>query len=268
MSANVNPNPTPETNAVATPVWHPEIGPDGLPRESPVIAYTEQKIEEEQLQLQKYIQENYSKIRDVERELANLSMEMKLTSGPKKAALEHMRKKIEISNEKICLAKQKEELTRKAWEEASKAVKDEEAFKQKLCEDLNNLVQESSNAQLARLEELKRRLEALNPSRSSISVPINAIPLEHSASNRTQDAASGTGSVQVANGSSGQISSQGNAGHAPITNGNQGLPPDNEGRGKKKTVQGRGKGIGAVPKGRGSAAPGWTGAGFDVDGRS
>ena len=27
-----------------------------------------------------------------------------------------------------------------AWEEASKAVKDEEAFKQKLCEDLNNLV--------------------------------------------------------------------------------------------------------------------------------
>lgn len=33
----------------------------------------------------RYIQENYSKIRDVERELANLTMEMKLTSGPKKA---------------------------------------------------------------------------------------------------------------------------------------------------------------------------------------
>lgn len=269
MAANVSPSPIVETNAVASPVLHPEIGPDGLPRESPVIAYTEKIIEEEQLQLQKYIQENYSKIRDVERELANLSMEMKLTSGPKKAALEHMRRKIEISNEKIRLAKQKEELARKAWEEASKAVKDEEAFKQTLCEDLSNLVQESSNAQLARLEELKRRLEALNPSRSPTSVPIDAIPLGHSPSNRTQDAALGTGSGQVANGSTGQISSQGNAGHAPITDGNLELSPDNEGRGKKKTVlQGRGKGIGAVPKGRGSAAPGWTGAGFDVDGRS
>lgn len=33
----------------------------------------------------RYIEENYSKIRDVERELASLSMEMKLTAGPKKA---------------------------------------------------------------------------------------------------------------------------------------------------------------------------------------
>lgn len=33
----------------------------------------------------RYIEENYSKIRDVERELANLSMEMKLTAGPKRA---------------------------------------------------------------------------------------------------------------------------------------------------------------------------------------
>lgn len=33
----------------------------------------------------RYIEENYSKIRDVERELSNLTMEMKLTAGPKKA---------------------------------------------------------------------------------------------------------------------------------------------------------------------------------------
>lgn len=33
----------------------------------------------------RYIEENYSKIRDVERELANLNLEMKLTAGPKKA---------------------------------------------------------------------------------------------------------------------------------------------------------------------------------------
>ncbi|KAG6754443.1 hypothetical protein POTOM_042482 [Populus tomentosa] len=42
-----------------------------------------------------------------------------------------------------------------------------------------------------------------------------------------------------------------------------------EGRGKKKVhFQGRGRRIGAVPKGGGFAQPGWTVAGFDVDGRS
>ncbi|KAL3650464.1 aci13 [Castilleja foliolosa] len=117
----------------------PEIGPDGLARESPAIAYTEKIIEEEQLQLRKYIEENYTKIRDVERELANLSMEMKLTAGPKKAALEHLRKKIEISTERIHVAKLKEGEAKKAWEAAAKAVQDEEAIKQKLCEDLSSL---------------------------------------------------------------------------------------------------------------------------------
>ncbi|XP_059629397.1 uncharacterized protein LOC132271906 isoform X2 [Cornus florida] len=158
-------------NTKTNPSLLPEIGPDGLAREAPVIAYTEKIIAEEQVQLRKYIEENYSKIRDVERELTNLSMEMKLTAGPKKAALEHMRKKIEMSTERIRVAKLKEEQAHKAWEAASKAVKDEEAIKQKLCEDLSNLVQESSSTQFARLEELKRRLEALNPSRSSNSVP-------------------------------------------------------------------------------------------------
>ncbi|XP_037491941.1 uncharacterized protein LOC105648536 isoform X2 [Jatropha curcas] len=153
----------------SNPSLLPEIGPDGLAREAFVIAYTEKIIEEEQLQLKKYIEENYSKIRDVERELASLNMEMKLTAGPKKAALEHLRKKIEMSTERIRAARQKEEQARKAWEAATKAVQDEEAIKQKLCEDLNQLVQESSNSQFSRLEELKRRLEALNPSRASIS---------------------------------------------------------------------------------------------------
>lgn len=42
-----------------------------------------------------------------------------------------------------------------------------------------------------------------------------------------------------------------------------------EGRGKKKVhFQGRGRRIGSVPKGRGFSQPGWTVAGFDVDGRS
>lgn len=53
----------------------------------------------------------------------------------------------------------------------------------------------------------------------------------------------------------------------PGTNGHSQQPPnEGVGRGKKKAnLQLKGKGIGAVVKGR-SPAPGWTGAGFDVDG--
>ncbi|KAJ9539698.1 hypothetical protein OSB04_026204 [Centaurea solstitialis] len=237
-----------------------EMGPDGLVRESPIIAHTEKMIEEEQLQLRKYIQENYTKIRDVERELTSLDMEMKLTAGPKKAALEHMRKKIELSTEKIRIAKLKEEEAKKALEAASKVVKDEEALKQKLCDDLNNLVQESSNSQFARLEELKRRLEALNPRRSAYNAT-SASPVGP-ALTTTSSAASVPNSAEPPTGSSKSVPNQ-----STEDNHNQKPVGDVEGRGKKKSaMQGRGKGIGAVPKSRAST-PGWTGAGFDVDGR-
>ncbi|KAJ7970040.1 Actin cytoskeleton-regulatory complex PAN1 [Quillaja saponaria] len=245
-----------------------EIGPDGLLREAPVIAYTEKIIEAEQLQLKKYIEENYSKIRDVEREFTNLTMEMKLTAGPKKAALEHLRKKVEASTERIRAAKLKEEQARKVWEAASKAVRDEEAIKQKLCEDLNNLVQESSNTQFSRLEELKRRLEALNPNRESSSLPRDAKLLIAADNNTTKDAASvpSTTESHVVT----DVSKQGNGEKVPIMNGHnqENSVEGEEGRGKKKVhFQVKGKGIGAVVKSR-SAAPGWTGAGFDVDGRT
>lgn len=241
----------------------PEIGPDGLARENPVIALTERKIEEEQFQLQRYIRENYSKIRDVERELQNLSLEVKLTAGPKKAALEHLRKKIEISTEKIRLAKIKQEDAHKAWEEASKAVKNEEAMKQKLCDDLNQLVQESSDTQLSRLGELKRRLEALNPSRPSVSglQDVNTVQGAQVTITAAPDASSNPHTAEPASKVSGNSETQG---HPPAVNGHN-QQPSAEGGKKKLFNPGRGKGIGFAPKGRG---PGWTGAGFDVDGRT
>ncbi|XP_004308128.1 PREDICTED: uncharacterized protein LOC101306179 [Fragaria vesca subsp. vesca] len=246
------------------PSLMPEIGPDGLAREASVITYTEKVIEEEQHQLRKYIEENYSKIRDVEREFASLSMEMKLTAGPKKSALEHLRKKIEIATERIHAAKLKEDQAKKAWEAAAKVVKDEEAIKQKLCDDLNSLVQESSNTQFSRLEELKRRLEALNPTRASASVSLDGNSMGLAQSVTTPD------SSQVPGGVADNMPNQGNAGNVPVMNGNnQQAPVEGEGRGKKKSqYHGRGKGLGAVPKGRGPPAPGWTGSGFDVDGRN
>jgi chromosome segregation ATPase len=250
------------TDPYQSPSLLPEIGPDGLPRENSVIAYTEKIIEAEQLQLRKYIEENYSKIRDVERELSNLTLEMKLTAGPKKAALEHLRKKIELSTEKIRLAKLKEEEARKAWESASKDVKDEEALKQKLCEDLNNLVQESSSSQFARLEELKRRLEALNPSRSNYGT------------NSTGTAQNGV-IPDISSSSPSTVGPTGNElnqENAKLANGQSQQPNNSEvvGKlGKKKImIQNKVKGIGTIPKGRGSSAPGWTGAGFDVEART
>ncbi|PIN11327.1 hypothetical protein CDL12_16078 [Handroanthus impetiginosus] len=260
-----NPNPDPKNNAGS--LLLPEIGPDGLARESPVIAYTEKIIEEEQLQLRKYIEENYSKIRDVERELANLTMEMKLTAGPKKAALELLRKKIEMSTERIHAAKLKEEQAKKAWEAATKAVQDEEAIKQKLCEDLNNLVQESSSTQLARLEELKRRLAALNPTRSSAhsALDVNQRPPQASIAQDSSAVPSTSGPASAA---AVTTLSEGNTANSAGNGQNQQPSSDGEGRGKKKSsIQGRVRGIGAVPKGRGPAQPGWTGAGFDVDNR-
>jgi len=68
-------------------------------------------------------------------------------------------------------------------------------------------------------------------------------------------------------GEAANVASEGVARTAP--NQNQPAAAEVEGRGKRKVLlHGRGKGIGALPKGRGPAAPGWTGAGFDVDGRS
>ncbi|XP_006662240.1 uncharacterized protein LOC102705752 [Oryza brachyantha] len=240
------------------PSLEPEIGPDGLARENPVIAYTEKVILEEQLQLKKYIQENYSKIRDVEKELENLTLEMKLTAGPKKAALEHLRKKIEISTERIRLAKVKEEQAKKAWESAAQIVKEEEDAKQKLCDDLNRLVQESAASQFTRLEELKKRLESLNPSRVSVDVygvntprhaTTNSVPQQPVAQN-PQNAPNAVNKADPA--SSGLAQQQ--------------RPADAEKK-RRPSQTGRGRGgVMILPKGRGSSGSGWTGAGFDVDG--
>ncbi|KAI4363633.1 hypothetical protein MLD38_019825 [Melastoma candidum] len=237
----------------------PEIGPDGLPREAPVIAYTEKIIEEEQLQLRKYIQENYSKIRDVEKELASLSMEMKLTAGPKKAALELLRKKIEASTEKVRIAKQKEEQARKVWEAASQTLKEEEQLKQKLCDDLTNLVQESSNSQFARLEELKRRLTALNPSRASPVSTQDGILMEPIKDGAAAVNAASVPPEPVSGGENKQ-----NVGGILV----KGAAGEGEEKVRKKVhFLGKGKNPGDS-RGRGSSGPGWTGAGFDVDGRS
>ncbi|OQU92021.1 hypothetical protein SORBI_3001G276200 [Sorghum bicolor] len=171
-------------------------------------------------------------------------------------ALEHLRKKIEISTEKIRLAKVKEEQAKKAWEVAAQVVKDEEDAKQKLCDDLNHLVQESAASQYARLEELKKRLESLNPSRDSVSASgvytaqhatLNSVPQQPTAQNPAD------------------VSGHQNIATEPASMQQRPIPAE---AGKKRRPSNLGRGRGGVmilPKGRGSSGSGWTGAGFDVD---
>ncbi|KAJ1423887.1 hypothetical protein SESBI_12169 [Sesbania bispinosa] len=224
----------------SNPSLQPEIGPDGIPREAPVISYTERIIEAEQLQLQNGIGAMYCIMPATPPAYCVTSdLEFTITTA----------KLLELTLRKIYV-----------WESASKVVKDEEAIKQKLCEDLSNLVQESSTAQFSRLEELKRRLEALNPTRATTN---------DDGRSTAQGGSSVSNARESSGGSAESVPNQSNGQKVAVTGEpNQQTSNEGEGRSKKKVnFQMKGKGIGAVPKGR-SSAPGWTGAGFDVDGRT
>lgn len=53
------------------------------------------------------IEANYSRIRDVEKELRELQFELKITAGPKKSVLELLRKKIEAQNTKVIAGRER-----------------------------------------------------------------------------------------------------------------------------------------------------------------
>ena len=56
---------------------------------------------------------NYSKVREVEKELATLQFQLKLTSGPKRSALEMFRKKIEAQNACVLAARERHRAAKK-----------------------------------------------------------------------------------------------------------------------------------------------------------
>lgn len=95
------------------------------------------------------------------------------------------------------------------------------------------------------------------------------IPVGSVQNSMAQDVSSVKDTQESLSGSSGNTLKEGSARSAAAENGQNQSHSLEEVRGKKKiNVQGRGKGIGIIPKSRGSSGPGWTGSGFDVDGRS
>lgn len=260
----------------------PELGSDGLAIEPPVIAYTEKVLEAKELELKKYIEDNYSKIRNVEKEFASLALEIKLTAGPKKAALEHLRKKIEVSAERIKAAKQREEQAKKVWEAAAKAAKEEEDYKQRLCEDLNRLVQESAASQYSRLEDLKKKLEALNPEltggaalstgieKEVPAATLQALPKEESPSHTVM----GETAKKVTDSFGGSKPvTEGVVAESGALNGNKPSHPQqvSSGESLSRNSINRPARRGTLVKGglgQKAKANSWTGAGFDVDDRA
>ena len=73
----------------------------------------QQVIEEKEKELVMCIAQNYNKLKDVEKELAGVQLQLRLTSGPKKSALELMRKKIEAQNERVLGARDKFQAAKK-----------------------------------------------------------------------------------------------------------------------------------------------------------
>ncbi|EFJ48043.1 hypothetical protein VOLCADRAFT_91207 [Volvox carteri f. nagariensis] len=117
--------------------------------------YNQKLLEQKERELMESIALNYGRIREVERELGNLQLQLKLTSGPKKHALELLRKKIETQNERVAYVRAKHTAAKATFDRLDAELKQEEAVKDQLCGELNTLVQQAAKAQLDKLEELK-----------------------------------------------------------------------------------------------------------------
>jgi len=121
----------------------------------------EKIINAKELKLRSCIEANYSRIREVEHELKDLQLQLKLTAGPKKSALEMLRKKIEAQTEQVAARRGKVAEAKQVLDAAEAELKAEEAVKERLCQELTSIVQQSANAELSKLEQLTQRLEQL-----------------------------------------------------------------------------------------------------------
>ncbi|CAD7699729.1 unnamed protein product [Ostreobium quekettii] len=129
--------------------------------------HSEKVIEQKEQQLKESIQRNYSKLKGVEKELEGLQLQLRLTSGPKKSALELIRRKIEAQNEKVLASRSKVAAAKRFLAVAEAELAGAQSVKQQLCGELNMLVHQSTHLQLAKLEELSQQLDGLEAASTS-----------------------------------------------------------------------------------------------------
>lgn len=126
------------------------------------VNISEKYLELKERELQNVIAQNYARIQGVEKELQGLQLQLKLTSGPKRSALEMLRRKIEAQTDRVITARMDAQAAQQVADAAAERLAAEERAKDLLCQELNLLVQQSAHAQLEKLESLTKRLEALN----------------------------------------------------------------------------------------------------------
>ncbi|DBA79975.1 hypothetical protein WJX77_001367 [Trebouxia sp. C0004] len=125
-------------------------------------APTKKDVEKKEQHLRESIAKNYLHIKHVEAQLAQLQSQLNLTTGPKKSALEMLRKKIEAKNEQVVAARQKFVSAQKVAEQAQEVLTSHERSKEQLCQELHLLVHQSATAELNKVEQLTKQLEQLN----------------------------------------------------------------------------------------------------------
>jgi chromosome segregation ATPase len=97
----------------------------------------------------------------MEADLMLLRRDMKLTSAPKRAALEHLRTKLEGASERVREAKRARDNAAAALALAEAGLQGAVAQKEALTRDLNSLILESSQQQMEALERLQSRMDSL-----------------------------------------------------------------------------------------------------------
>eukprot|EP00798_Chlamydomonas_sp_ICE-L_P021878 gene21881-28911_t len=117
---------------------------------------------------------SYTRLKGVERELSNLTLQLRVNVGPKQAALEFVRRKIEVQTEKAGAARERFVKAKQVMQAAEEELKKEEDEKDLLCRELQILVEQSSSAQLNKLEELKAHLAQLSHTQAPAPTPSQA----------------------------------------------------------------------------------------------
>ena len=94
---------------------------------------------------------NYNRIRDVERDLSQLQLQLRLTAGPKRQGLELLRRKIEEQNERVVSVRRRHDAAKQALLVLEEELKREEDAKERLCGELNTLIQQNADQQASPL---------------------------------------------------------------------------------------------------------------------
>lgn len=165
------------------------------------------------------IARNFTRVHDIERELAELQLQLRMNIGPKKQAMELLRRKIEAQALKVSAARAHHDAAKKAFEAATEALVAEEAAKNQLCNELSLLVQQANRSQLEKLQQLASRVDLLNNfggAGTAASGPTGGT----SAASQTASAPAGAVPQSDVNGASAPVGPQpngNNASHASVS---------------------------------------------------